>query len=209
MLPACSIYISNPPSVVLLCTYLHLCGEADKDRASLWHCVFLQKWELQFQLQTLSFPWIFPNFGRGTSFANSCVSAAAVPKVTGLQVKTKLKVSRCSKWPTQQLSDSKQKIQGFNLLTLQRFHCVECRAVLSIPPFAFSAPIAWEVQKRRETATFTWLPHHSSARKALNPCLSSIDLNRIKEDVAFPAGDKKSKKSSGADWVAYFWVGHP
>ena len=27
MLPACSIYISNPSSVTLLCTYLHLCGE--------------------------------------------------------------------------------------------------------------------------------------------------------------------------------------
>ena len=27
MLPACSIYISNPSSVALLCTYLHLCGE--------------------------------------------------------------------------------------------------------------------------------------------------------------------------------------
>ena len=60
MLPACSIYISNPSSVTLLCTYLHLCGEH--------HCgivhFFRADWspmltELLLQLQTLSFPMNF------------------------------------------------------------------------------------------------------------------------------------------------------
>lgn len=85
--------------------------------------------------------------------------------------------------PTQQLSDSKKKnrFKSFNFVEDPPCWMVCCQ----FHPFAFSAPIAWEVQKRRETATFTWRITALPGKPWIHE-LSSINLNRIKEAVAFP-----------------------
>lgn len=121
MLPACSIYISNPSSVALLCTYLHLCGEH--------HCGIVHFFRADWSAHADRTSIATPNPEFSNEFFHTSVMAPR-SQIHALARRQCLRSQACQNKAqsfetfqvthpaTQQLSDSKQRnrFKSFNFI---------------------------------------------------------------------------------------------